>query len=110
MTHRRRRFRIVRPSLQWRLILSFAGISALALLLQYILPDPILRAVVQHPKLYPLTEGEEALALPDLPGGPPSAPLVVDGAQHGEGGRRLLVEGKGLGGGILGGISEASPR
>jgi hypothetical protein len=37
MAAHRRRFRIIRPKLQLRLILSFVGISALALLLQYVL-------------------------------------------------------------------------
>ena len=37
MQAHRRRFRIVRPTLQLRLVLVFAGISALSLLLQYTL-------------------------------------------------------------------------
>lgn len=37
MPPHRRRFRIIRPSLQLRLILTFIGISAFALLLQYTL-------------------------------------------------------------------------
>ncbi len=42
MHKNRRRFRLIRPRLQLRLILAFAGVASLALLLQYILVSYVL--------------------------------------------------------------------
>ena len=37
MQHRQRRFRVIHPRLQWRLVLTFFGVAALTLCLEYIL-------------------------------------------------------------------------
>jgi hypothetical protein len=62
MLHRRRRFRLIRPRLQLRLIGAFFGVSALSLVLQYLVFVRVLAAAAQRLP----TDGE--LLMPALHG------------------------------------------